>query len=291
MSMVQRLGSPLISTATLKMTALLAAGVTAILAGPTLYAQFVTPKIAAISSDDDRGIWKLPPPPRYLLESAGTTADDKTATVPRPAATASASAPKAETVLMKPPAPAPSSGLPTPPPAPPPAVAALGVSDAPGSLPALPTAEPARPILPAQPALRLPAATEAAPKRTAAPSPVPPSRLRTATVSPTEEPSRPSPAKAVGARPGAPRAASHAPTPPHSSVSKSAAPHAPAKAKPRPASKVAQARPSAPTQLGGATAPQPAAQPPQSQRIPVLSNILDGINSAGQAITNAVPKF
>jgi hypothetical protein len=63
----------------------------------------------------------------------------------------------------------------------------------------------------------------------------------------------------------------------------------PAAPKQKPA-QVAQAKPVTTTASVPAQ-PNVAEQPPQSQRIPVLSSILDGINSAGQAITNAVPKF
>ena len=100
--------------------------------------------------------------------------------------------------------------------------------------------------------------------------------------------------KAAAPKPAAPKVAAPLPTvrPP---ASKSAQEAAKAQIKPRPGvapttTHVAQVKPLAPA-AQTAEAQQQAAPPPQSQRIPVLSNILEGINSAGQAITNAVPKF
>ena len=288
--MVQRLGSPLISTATLRMTAILGLGVTAIMAGPSIYAQFA-PKVEAIATgDDDRGIWKLPPPPRYLIENAKTSTDDATASLPKQPLVTPVATPVTRTVLMNPQATAPTPALPVPP-APPAAAVASLAHDTPIPAPVVaPLAVPATPSPAAQTMAPKPVT---APKSLAAkPAAVPPP-VKTAALPPDHA------AKPAVVRPGAPKLAAPAPAPmARPAASKSAktltaptltGPAKPAAAKPKPAL-VAQAKPVTTTASVPAQ-PNAVEPPPQSQRIPVISSILDGINSAGQAITNAVPKF
>lgn len=248
----------LLSAAALRMAALLVVGVGAILAAPTLYAQLIALRESSMVVDDT--VWTLPPPPRSLIEGArSVSTEDATASIPR-----SVAPPRATTVLLNGDRPATAQPSIAAPAASPPHVAdAPPMTDAP-SLPPSPVIPSVEDLLAETLASRArPAAVPLPPRRVAT---VPPTRLA-------------------------------ALTPPGGSPLVRAPVHAPVAARPASLHQGAPLAHAAPPRTDIATTQPPAyllhsPEPsPQSQRIPVLSNVMDGINSMGQAITSVVPKF